>query len=76
MGARRRPSAYVQWRQIPFRLYTFDGATLDTIWAPDDMLSAKLRVADGFAITHLVHEDRSFTTEQYKATANGLVRVR
>ena len=60
-----------------FRLYTFDGATLDTIWAPDDMLSAKLEMlADGFAITHLVREDRSFSTEQYKATANGLVRVR
>jgi hypothetical protein len=60
-----------------FRLYTFDGATLETIWAPDDMLSAKLEMlADGFGITHLVREDRAFTTEQYKATADGLVRVR
>lgn len=41
------------------------------------MLSAKLEMsADGFAITHLVREDRSFTTEEYQATANGLVRVR
>jgi hypothetical protein len=60
-----------------FRLYAFDGATLDTIWAPDDMFSAKLEMlADGFAITHLLREDRSFTTEQYKTTVNGLVRVR
>jgi hypothetical protein len=63
-----------KWR---FRLYTFDGVTLDKIWAPDDMLSATLEMLpDGFAITHLVRENRSDTTEQYRATANGLVRVR
>jgi hypothetical protein len=41
------------------------------------MLSATLQMLpDGFAIKHLLRENRTIVTAQYKATANGLVRVR
>ena len=64
-------------QKMRYRIYSFDGATLETVWAPDDMISATLEVLpDGFAITHLIREDRTNRTDQYKVTPNGLVRVR
>lgn len=60
-----------------FRLYAFDGARFETVWAPEDVLDATVQVlVDGFSITHYDREQRSSVIEQYRTTGNGFERVR
>ena len=60
-----------------FRLYSFDGSDFTTVWSPDDVFNAELKLLpDGFAVTHYLRGTHETVTEQYQATANGLVRIR
>ena len=60
-----------------FRLYSFDGDEFRTLWNPDDVFDATIRILpDGIALSHRVRERQETVTEQYQVTANGLFRVR
>lgn len=63
-------------RKIRFRLYTFDGASFQTIWAPEDMFSAEVRLTPaGFSIDHHVSEPPYELTDEYVLTQDGVIKI-
>ena len=59
-----------------FRLYTFDGGTFRTMWAPDDVFDAKVKVTPrGFALTYSERPMTDYVTTEYQTTLNGVVKI-
>lgn len=63
--------------KVRFRLYAFDGTSFRTIWAPDDMLSARITfAASGFTIDHEIKREPYQLHDEYVLSADGPLKVR
>lgn len=65
-------------QKVRCRIYTFDGQSFRTIWAPDDLLDATLKVdgsGAGFAIDQMIPTPPYEAHSQYVLTANGPLQI-
>jgi hypothetical protein len=63
---------------IRFRVYSFDGEALKTIWAPEDMVNADITIRDdGFRIKHLLRDRVPWETvrDEYLLTPDGVLHT-
>ena len=63
-------------RLVRFRVYAFDGYAFQTVWAPEDMLSATVTfTSTGFSIAHELRELPYELTDDYALTVDGVIKI-
>jgi len=63
-------------RKDRFRVYAFDGASFQTIWAPEDMFETKVTLTStGFSIAHHLHQPPYELRDEYALTADGVIKI-
>jgi hypothetical protein len=63
-------------KRVRFRIYAFDGQGFRTMWAPDDMFNASIRISvAGFAIDHEIPSTPNSIHDEYRVAANGPVKI-
>ena len=61
-------------KKVRLRVYAFDGQSFRTVWEPEDMFNATLRITkSGFAIDHEVRPDEIH--DEYLLTPDGPIKI-
>ncbi len=63
-------------KKVRVRVYAFDGQAFRTIWDPEDVFDATVRVIDsGFVVDHNVRYPPYQIHDEYRLTVNGPVKI-
>jgi hypothetical protein len=62
-------------KKVRCRVYAFDGQVFRTMWSPDDMFDATVRITEGgFSVEHRLWPERTPVRDEYTLTLNGPVK--